>query len=633
MRLPLLALLAIATVAPLEAQPSDSLRAALRTAPDTARARLLLGLARALEPDQPGDALRAALDAARLADDPDRLAQAHALLADLRLALRDPERARAHLDTADALARRTGDLARLARSANARSRTHAVEGDYPAALPALLRAVSLWERLDGRPGYDRSDHAAALINLGHVEGDLGDLDAALGRYRQALALARADGDGARAAAALMSVGTVYATRGEPARAAPYYRRALDEHRRVGNRRGAAFARANLAQALGELGRRADAVPLFRDAVADAQAVGDPALAAGLRAGYADALLDVGRPAEALAQAERALADARALDATRDEVRALESLAFASTALGRTADAVAYRARHGVLRDSLLGADRAAEAERLRAEFDADRRDQEIDRLQTRQALQAAVLDRQRLLTVAVALGLALALVAVGAVLWTGRLRRRAAVLDERTRIAREIHDTLFQGFTAVTLQAQAAADRIRADPHAAHAALASALDQADRVLVEARQSIWDRRSPALGGQTLPQALAGAVGRLAPPDGPPTVTVETDGVPRPLGDDVEGDLLRVATEAVANAVRHADAAQVSVRLAYGPAAVRLTVEDDGAGFDVDRVARTRAGHWGLLGIRERAARVGASLDVRSRPGHGTVVRLEIPSRRA
>ena len=112
-----------------------------------------------------------------------------------------------------------------------------------------------------------------------------------------------------------------------------------------------------------------------------------------------------------------------------------------------------------------------------------------------------------------------------------------------------------------------------------------------------------------------------------------MTVETDGVPRPLGDDVEGDLLRVATEAVANAVRHADAAQVSVRLAYGPAAVRLTVEDDGAGFDVDRVARTRAGHWGLLGIRERAARVGASLDVRSWPGHGTVVRLEIPSRRA
>jgi signal transduction histidine kinase len=103
----------------------------------------------------------------------------------------------------------------------------------------------------------------------------------------------------------------------------------------------------------------------------------------------------------------------------------------------------------------------------------------------------------------------------------------------------------------------------------------------------------------------------------------------DGFPRAVDPDVEAVCFRVAQEALANIVKHAQAREVRVTLAYATRAVRLSVSDDGRGFEVDPDFRTYGGHWGLLGMRERAGQIRAKLSVRSRLGHGTEVVLLVP----
>lgn len=210
-----------------------------------------------------------------------------------------------------------------------------------------------------------------------------------------------------------------------------------------------------------------------------------------------------------------------------------------------------------------------------------------------------------------------------------RLRERFdAVLGERTRIAREIHDTLLQGFTSVTLQTQVAADQVERDAPAARVALDAVLRQADRVLVDARQSIWDKRPPALDGRSLPDAVRDGV-HAATASATLDVSVDVEGTPARLSDDAEADILRVATEAAANVARHADATRLDVRLVYGEHDLHLIVADDGQGFDVNATRSARAGHWGLLGMHERAARLGGDLHIESSPRAGTRVSLRVP----
>jgi signal transduction histidine kinase len=208
--------------------------------------------------------------------------------------------------------------------------------------------------------------------------------------------------------------------------------------------------------------------------------------------------------------------------------------------------------------------------------------------------------------------------------------RYAATLAERTRLAREIHDTLLQGFAGLTLQLQAVADRLArgGDPEAARRSLARVLALADSALVDARRAVWDMRAPELEQGT----LAGAVARVARSAAEGTgvrLRVVTAGVPYPVESDAEQMLLRVAREAVVNAVRHGAPARIEVELCYGPLGVRLSVRDDGRGFRVEEVVSTAGGRWGLLGIRERAARAGAELTIATSPGQGTALTVHLP----
>ena len=140
---------------------------------------------------------------------------------------------------------------------------------------------------------------------------------------------------------------------------------------------------------------------------------------------------------------------------------------------------------------------------------------------------------------------------------------------------------------------------------------------------EARQTVWEMRP--LVTSDLPSALKDAARRVSGHDVPVTV----EGESRPLPPVVEDTILRIAQESMMNAFKHSGASFVSVTLNYKDDAVSVTVRDSGRGFDVESAKRAYTRRWGLLGMQERANRIGASLSVHSRPGEGTTVELDVP----
>jgi PAS domain S-box-containing protein len=205
--------------------------------------------------------------------------------------------------------------------------------------------------------------------------------------------------------------------------------------------------------------------------------------------------------------------------------------------------------------------------------------------------------------------------------------RFAAVLEERTRLARDIHDTLLQGFTGIALKLVAAITRIT-DPPESVVALRDLVGLAQQTLTDARRAVWDLRSPSLATGDFPAAL-----RTATEDCVRGTTLELEynvaGHPRPVDPDVESVLVRVAQEALTNVVKHADARTARVTLAFEARRVRLSVTDDGRGFAVPSDFQVYGGHWGLLGMRERASQVHGRLVLRSSPGQGTELVLLVP----
>ena len=222
-------------------------------------------------------------------------------------------------------------------------------------------------------------------------------------------------------------------------------------------------------------------------------------------------------------------------------------------------------------------------------------------------------------------------VIAAAVLVSVRLRLRQAegefraVLGERSRIAREIHDTLAQGYVGISAHLEVLAELLR------QGKAADAAKQLDMTrgyvregLAEARQSIWALRTQDSRETTLPVKLRRIVEAVGV-DGLET-RFSTFGAYRPLPGQTEQELLRIAQEAIHNVKKHAGASQLFVQLEFGPDTVDLEVRDNGRGGVVDQASDSTQGHFGLTGMRERAAAIGGTLEVESVPGQGTVVRL-------
>lgn len=227
-------------------------------------------------------------------------------------------------------------------------------------------------------------------------------------------------------------------------------------------------------------------------------------------------------------------------------------------------------------------------------------------------------------------GAVLIIVGIGAItaLTIARVRlgqseaRIHAMMEERTRIAREVHDTLLQGFTGITLQLQGLKGKIRKAPEASEAGVEQLLETADATLLAARQAVWEMRPPDLERATLAEALGVALRRTAGER--PSLNYQVTGTPRRLSPETEAAVLRIGVEAAANAVKHAKASVLDVELAFTRHDVQLSVRDDGCGFDIDPAIAASGTHFGLIGIRERAKKVGANVRISSTLGQGTTV---------
>ncbi|MCA9925955.1 MAG: GAF domain-containing sensor histidine kinase, partial [Anaerolineales bacterium] len=207
-----------------------------------------------------------------------------------------------------------------------------------------------------------------------------------------------------------------------------------------------------------------------------------------------------------------------------------------------------------------------------------------------------------------------------------RLFTRSAQLgavEERNRLAREIHDTLAQGLTAVSLQLESADVLldVGVDPQRIQTIIQHALALTRENLEEARRSVMDLRAAPLEECTLAEAIAELAAKSAVP-----VKLQTTGGNRPLPPRVESGIYRITQEALANVGQHAQATEAMVTLAVTPGSLTLTVADDGIGFDPETVAMNR---FGLIGVNERVKLLNGRLQLQSSPGEGTRLEIEIP----
>jgi signal transduction histidine kinase/ligand-binding sensor domain-containing protein len=205
--------------------------------------------------------------------------------------------------------------------------------------------------------------------------------------------------------------------------------------------------------------------------------------------------------------------------------------------------------------------------------------------------------------------------------------RFAAVLEERGRLAREMHDTLIQGCTGISVLLEAALSLKNSAPETKSKLLENARDQVRATIDEARQAVWDLRSaPDAGG--IGQLLAEAAQQLSLQSGVP-IDCDTAGVPATVDPETGHHLLLVVREALNNAVRHGRPGRVSLRLQGENGSLRVHIQDDGCGFVPETASQAGAAHYGIVGMRERIESLGGTFAVESAPGRGTGVEITLP----
>lgn len=205
--------------------------------------------------------------------------------------------------------------------------------------------------------------------------------------------------------------------------------------------------------------------------------------------------------------------------------------------------------------------------------------------------------------------------------------RMQAVLAERSRIARELHDTLIQGFSGVTMQMQALASRLKQSPE--QATLTGIIQDAGGCLSEARRSVAGLRNPQGGDSGLADSIAQTARQLTE-SGDVRLRLRLAPVETRFHPDVEYNVLRIVHEAISNALKHAAANVIEVKMNSDQQRITISVQDDGAGFDIaHHLEHVEPGHYGLIGMRERANQIGAEIHWRSHLRQGTTVTLSRP----
>ncbi|HET6409582.1 MAG TPA: sensor histidine kinase, partial [Chthoniobacteraceae bacterium] len=204
---------------------------------------------------------------------------------------------------------------------------------------------------------------------------------------------------------------------------------------------------------------------------------------------------------------------------------------------------------------------------------------------------------------------------------------RHAVLEERNRIARDLHDTLTQSLAGVTFQLEGIRGHLQGANNAVREQFNVAVNMLRHSLGEARRSVLNLRALGLEEADLLHALEETTRNLII-DSSIKLKFERSGDAQPLHPRIEHHLLRLGQEAIANALHHSGCTEVHVKLVQSSEATVLEVADDGRGFDPG--ATPRPGHFGLVGMKERANQLRAKLDIETLPGHGSSIRVTIPN---
>lgn len=212
-----------------------------------------------------------------------------------------------------------------------------------------------------------------------------------------------------------------------------------------------------------------------------------------------------------------------------------------------------------------------------------------------------------------------------------------ARVNERTRIARELHDTLLQSFNGLLLRFQAVSNLLPGRPEEAKRRVDSAIEQAAIAITEGRDAVHELRSGGLGTIDLAESIGNFARELLghpSNDSLPKFQIQVEGIPRNLNPMVRDEAYRIAAEALRNAIRHASAQRIEAEIRYDEEQLRLRLRDDGKGIDPDVLGKEHMpGHWGLRGMRERANLIGGTFEVWSEVGSGTEVELNIPAANA
>ena len=209
-------------------------------------------------------------------------------------------------------------------------------------------------------------------------------------------------------------------------------------------------------------------------------------------------------------------------------------------------------------------------------------------------------------------------------------QERTRLVWERKRLAQEIHDGLIQDLTAVILQLEVCEKLIARTPKKAKSQLGKIKQQARASLQELRRLVFDLRAPDVEEVSLTQMVKSCVAEFEK-GADFAIAFKVTGQERELSPQAKGHLLAIVQESLTNVSKHAEAKQVTVDLRYGPKEIELTITDDGCGFTVEEATQRawKERRFGLMGMQERAHILGATLDIDSKPGRGTMIRVRLP----
>lgn len=552
-----------------------------------------------------------------------------------------PAKAGAALNSAVIYALLGGDLRRAIVIADRAAQLCASAGDRRCYGNAMNQSgLALWRLNDPYAAMQRLDRGArafvdagdiervaiARLNAANIRYNIGDLTGALADYDR---IDRQYGNSAQwdPVGMLNSKAELQVRLGRLDAARNTAERAVAMLRQRGRSRGTRWesdvvnsTRGVMALVEASQGNAAAALPLYQAYVAAAEKSGSPLERRNAHYAFAEGLMKLGRAAAAYPHVRIALDLIDETDpAGRRDTYDLASRIAAAT--GRTAEALDHLRTGEKFRNELAATTLRSAIADANAQTAVAEREAQMARRDAAWATQRT----QLLGLVALAVILAI-LIAVGFfVRYRARTleQRYAAVLDERTRLARELHDTLLQGFTGITLQLRAASKR---DSATVNGVLSTMADEAGRWVSETRQAVWDMRA-ATSDHDLRAGLEQAIATTrTQSDAEVSLDCELAAEPNAA---VTGALLRVAQEALGNAARHANATRIDVAVRADADQARLSIIDDGVGFRAAPELSALGGHWGLLGMRERIEALGGVLTVDAAPGRGTRVTAEVP----